>query len=298
MRKPAFLIIVCLMVSLGLWPALAFAQHGGGGHGGGGFGGGGFHGGGGGGFHSGGGFSGASHAYGGVSGGYHGNAYGGRSYYGGRGYGYGYGGYPGYGYGWRGGYGYGWHGGYWGYPGWGWGYPYWGWGFGLGWGWPYWWGYPYGYGYSYPNSYYYYSPDSSSCPPGYTCPDNNGDNDPPANPNLGGPYYQGPSYRAPQNAPANPSRPPATTVPQNYAPSVAPSDNFNSPVVSVDHLTATQSSYHAVHANLPSTHLSPKMQNAVQHLEDMPPFAREREIDTGRYSHFTAAEKQILRNVE
>jgi hypothetical protein len=38
------------------------------------------------------------------------------------------------------------------------------------------------------------------------------------------------------------------------------------------------------------------MQKALQRLSEMPPFAREREIDTGHYSQFSAAEKQILRN--
>ena len=61
---------------------------------------------------------------------------------------------------------------------------------------------------------------------------------------------------------------------------------------------ATPTSYHVVRTNLTTGHLSPTMQNAVHHLENMPPFAREREIDTGRYSHFTPAEKQILRNVQ
>jgi hypothetical protein len=47
-----------------------------------------------------------------------------------------------------------------------------------------------------------------------------------------------------------------------------------------------------------SAPLRPEMQKALQRLSEMPPFAREREIETGRYSHFSAAEKQILRNGE
>jgi hypothetical protein len=42
--------------------------------------------------------------------------------------------------------------------------------------------------------------------------------------------------------------------------------------------------------------LRPEMQKALQRLSEMPPFAREREIETGRYSQFSAGEKQILRN--
>jgi hypothetical protein len=43
--------------------------------------------------------------------------------------------------------------------------------------------------------------------------------------------------------------------------------------------------------------LRPEMQKALQRLRDMPPFAREREIET-RYSQFSSEEKQILRNSE
>jgi hypothetical protein len=44
--------------------------------------------------------------------------------------------------------------------------------------------------------------------------------------------------------------------------------------------------------------LRPEMQKALQRLSEMPPFAREREIETGHYSQFSSAEKQILRNGE
>jgi hypothetical protein len=47
-----------------------------------------------------------------------------------------------------------------------------------------------------------------------------------------------------------------------------------------------------------SAPLRPEMQKALQRLSEMPPFAREREIETGRYSQFSAQEKQILRNGE
>lgn len=275
MRKSALLIILCLVVVLGLCPLPVVAQRGGGGHGGG-FGGG---------FHGGGGFSGGGGhvAFGGAhySGGYRGGAY-----YGGRGPYAGYrGGYPGYGYGWRGGYGYGWRGRYWGYPGWGWGYPYWGWGwgFGLGWGWPYWWGYPYGYTYGYPYSY------PLNCPPGYSCPDNNGDDGPPP-PD---------SYPGMPTDPANSNRPAPGRAPSSYAPGAPPDPQSNAPVVSVDHITASPASYRLSRsASAVSTSFSPKLQTAMQHLQNMPPEVREREIETGRYSHFSPAEKQVLRSAE
>jgi len=44
--------------------------------------------------------------------------------------------------------------------------------------------------------------------------------------------------------------------------------------------------------------LRPEVQKALQRLREMPPFAREREIETGRYRQFSAEEKQILRNGE
>ena len=51
----------------------------------------------------------------------------------------------------------------------------------------------------------------------------------------------------------------------------------------------------AVQADAP---LRPEVQKALQRLREMPPFAREREIETGRYRQFSPEEKQILRNGE
>jgi hypothetical protein len=277
--------VLVATIAVACWPSTASAQRGGGGHGGGG--GGGFHGGGGGGFHGGGGGGGGS---------FRGGSYGGGGYRGG-GFRGGYGNRGGYG-GWRGGYGgrggYGWGGRYWGYPGWGYGWG--GWGLGLGFGWPYWgygYGYPYGYGYGYaPDSYY--SP--YDCPPGYACPDNGDDPPPPQNYN--------PNYAPnPQTDPARPWRPaPSGAAP---APGVArqgngnPADYDARPVISVDHIAATRvtpSSYRIVPAS-ERTRPEPvsDLENAMRHLRDMPPYAREREIESGRYSHFSPEEKEQLR---
>jgi len=38
--------------------------------------------------------------------------------------------------------------------------------------------------------------------------------------------------------------------------------------------------------------------NAMNHLREMPPFAREREINDGRYSHFTPEERQLLNHLD
>lgn len=51
----------------------------------------------------------------------------------------------------------------------------------------------------------------------------------------------------------------------------------------------------AAQADVP---LRPEVQKALQRLREMPPFAREREIETGRYRQFSTEEKQVLRNGE
>jgi len=44
--------------------------------------------------------------------------------------------------------------------------------------------------------------------------------------------------------------------------------------------------------------LRPEVQKALQRLREMPPFAREREIENGRYRQFSPEEKQVLRSGE
>ena len=39
-----------------------------------------------------------------------------------------------------------------------------------------------------------------------------------------------------------------------------------------------------------------EVQNAMRALREMPPYARDREIDSGRYSRFSPEEKEMLRN--
>jgi hypothetical protein len=307
--------VFAAMIALCWLPQPALAQRGGhgggggfhggggggfhGGGGGGGFHGGGFHGGGGGGYHGGG-----SPGYGGgrYYGGYHGGYHGGRGgYYGGRG-GY-YGGHGGY-HGGHGGYhgghgGYGWGGRYWGRYGHGWG---WGWGYG----WPYWgwgWGYPYGYYNPWYYSPYYYYPYyyGSDYPPDYPDPDNGNDDPPPADPNARPqPKQYGPprSWQPPV---------PGGALNANYANSNVAPVAERGPVLSVDRISVTPSSYRArsiperstteqaiLQANAP---LRPEMRRALQRLREMPPFVREREIETGRYRDFSPREKELLRSV-
>jgi hypothetical protein len=287
MKKAILFRVVFLfiaMVALGWLPQSALAQRGG--HGGGG----GFHGGGGGGFHGGGGA--AFHGGGGFSGGARSGFARGRSF----------GGFRGGSFGGRGGFG--WGGRYWGR-----GYGY-GWGWGLGFGWPYWgwgWGYPYGY-----YSPWYYAPDPyygpSDDPTGYPDPDNGNDDPPPAGPNA--------RPLPNQNGPARPWRPPVPGGAPNagYANSDVAAVRSRGPVLSVDRMSVTPTDYRAA-GSIPAHYttdratierdapqagapLRPEVQKALQRLREMPPFAREREIDTGRYRQFSLEEKQILRNGE
>lgn len=260
MKKFALLRMLHVLVALAVLSCLSlpvFAQRGG--HGGGG--GGGFHGGSvGGGFHGGGGYSG----------------------YGGRGF---YGGYRGGGnYGWRGGY-YGWRGGYGGY-----GY---GWGLGFGFGWPYWWGYPYGYSYSpgWAAPYPYYDPNyyPNACPPGYTCTYNGNDNPPPSNPGPKSESYPAKPWR--RSVPEGPAN-------ANYDTNVVVASETRTPGLSAGRMTATQSNYRVVQrATQEDPALRPEVRHAMHALREMPPFAREREIATGRYSDFSPQEKEFLRSL-
>jgi hypothetical protein len=252
-------VVVC--ITLGWAPESVFAQRGGG-HGGGGGshgGGGGFHGSGGG-FHSGG----VTHASGGARyGGYYG-----RGYYGGHGGYYG-------------------HGGYWGHPGYGpyrYGYGY-GWGFslGFGWGWPYW--YPYSYGYSpwwYGPGYYpYYAPYGYSYP--YS-----GD-DPPS----------GPGSKPPDNAPMKPPGAPARQSAPNMnarTASIAASMP-TAPLHPIGGTITTASGYRPAHTPEQLPPVRREVQDAIRAAREMPPYAFQRRIDSGRYSDFTPGERKLVNNV-
>jgi hypothetical protein len=58
--------------------------------------------------------------------------------------------------------------------------------------------------------------------------------------------------------------------------------------------------YRAAHSNTKgyTPPVRPEVQAAMRALREMPPFARQREIETGRYSHFTAEERALLRSVK
>ena len=50
--------------------------------------------------------------------------------------------------------------------------------------------------------------------------------------------------------------------------------------------------------DLSSARPRPEVLKAMRALREMPPFAREREIDFGRYSNFSFAERELLRNMD
>lgn len=218
------------------------------------------HGGGGGGFHG-----------GGFGGGFHGGGFGG--YHGGWG-----------GAGLRGGWGGGWHGGWGGYGGRGWGYPGWGrgwgWGgglgFGWGWGWGSYWGYPYAYGYPYSYPYYPYYPYDG--PYAYAPADrdryNGGNRDPRDNS-----QQQNSSYPRPERSPGVDDKIPTVTF--------------------ANHKTAgdTSSAKYWLSNYQQRTVPRQEVRNVIQALLAMPPEARRRQIESGRYQNFSPEEQDLLNQV-
>jgi hypothetical protein len=194
---------------------------------------------------------------------FYGGHYGG-GYYGGH-IGYWYGGYDG----WHGGYHSGWHGGYWGYPHYGWGYQYYGygWGFNVGFGWPYsyWPAYPYWYGNDGGTSdlpqYRHYS----SCDYRYQCQCSHPDN-----------VDCNSSRYAPQASRTVP-RPPITSV-GSVKPKPVPSQSAG------EHAT-----------NQPP--LRRDVRRALYALRAMPPAARQRWINSGRYNSFSPEERELLKQI-
>lgn len=263
MMKSGFLRVLFAIVGIGAlgWlPHTAFAQHGGRG--------------GGVGFHSGGGGT----FRGGATGGFHGGGggrygySGGHSYVGYRGGGY-YGGHRGYG----------WHGAYWGYPHYGYG-----WGLSFGFGWPYWgWGTPYGYGYS-PWNYVPYPYYPYYCRPGYACLPH-GNSDPP-------PATARPKFR---HTPAHPSRPEEKSTPDTEDGSSKDAAMSQGSVLSSDRIRVMPGNYDRVahFTTLGNTAVRHEVQSAMRALREMPQFARKREIETGRYSHFSPEERELLRSI-
>jgi len=305
--------VLALSVALVALPESSFAQrggfHGGGGgfHGGGGGfhgGGGGFHGGGGSGFRSGGGFGGSR------GGGGFGGFRGGRSFGGFNNGGFG---------GFRGGRGFGgfrgdrFFGGFGGYPF----FADFDFGFGF---WPYWGAYPYWYGYG-PGwgPYAYYSPydypdypydaprdryrgydrdrrdrddrdRDNRCRPDYRHPDNRC--------NDGSPDTSKPSGENPSARPSNTFEPEISPdrnyVTSNFADDRSADSNPHF-IVATSTVASNYQLANSTSQQLPST-LRPAVRNVIRALRAMPPDARERQLNSGRYDSFSPEERELLNN--
>jgi len=74
------------------------------------------------------------------------------------------------------------------------------------------------------------------------------------------------------------------------------------PAQVIDPQPSASSNFPGTRTQTASTHArsdpKPTVEQAMRALREMPPFAREREIETGRYSHLSAKEKQLLRSVQ
>ncbi len=218
--------------------------------------------GGGGGFHGGGGFrTGGGHP-----------TYGGGHYYGG---------YHGGGYGWRGG--------YWGYPRYGYG-----WGFGIGFSWgPYWPAYPYAYGYGpwwgapynyYPCAYPYYPP--SGCTYAYPYPyygNGSGSAEDPGGNSYDSASAKLSSLPAPENSSSAASRINVAASTRTVSTYKTDADTGAAPY----RLAFTMQ-------ELPPARK--EVQNVILALRAMPPDARQRQIDSGRYRSFSPEEIDLLRS--
>ena len=159
-------------------------------------------------------------------------------------------------------------------------------GFGFG---PYWYyGFPNGYGpwwgplypYTYSNYYPYYVPPccpypyqrSSNPPPANPAPNSDGDSSPQ--------HFTTP---APENPPSN-----------NYLTDAAdPSISLRRTTHGTTGTATDSESAPPSASELPPPR--PEVQKAIRALREMPPHARRREIDHGRYSHFSPAERRFLK---
>ena len=178
-------------------------------------------------------------------------------------------------------------------------------GFGF---WPYWGAYPYWYGYGpgwgpnayspygYPDDPYDAPPDryrgydrdrrdrDNRCRPDYRHPDN-GCND-------GSPDTSKPSGENPPPRPSNTFEPESSPGRNYVTTNFADSDNR---IVAT---TAVASNYQLANSTtqqVPST-LRPAVRNVIQALRAMPPDARKRQFNSGRYDSFSPEERELLNN--
>jgi hypothetical protein len=185
---------------------------------------------------------------------------------------------------------YGWGGGYWGSPGWSFAV-----GFNFG---PFWggWGYPWApffpvyFLYPYP----YFVPaippsrlafTSAQSAGGYT----NSNSYAVQQPSVPAEEFQGGPAR--QNPPALQSAPATNSLNIRNASYALASPHYSSPSASGSSATVRP----AVYTTQQVPNLRPEVQNVIRALRAMPPAARQRQMDSGRYSNLTPAELQIVR---
>ncbi len=90
-----------------------------------------------------------------------------------------------------------------------------------------------------------------------------------------------------------------STPSTNYGTSNVTAVASRAPILSIDRITATPSNYQVAHSTTQQNpRVRPEVQSAMRALREMPPFARQREIETGRYSHFSPEERELLRNLD
>ena len=69
-------------------------------------------------------------------------------------------------------------------------------------------------------------------------------------------------------------------------------------ILSIDRITVPPNEYQASSsATQEDPGLRPEVRYAMRALHEMPPYARQREIETGRYRNFSPQEKELLRSV-
>jgi len=236
------------------------------------------HGGGGGGFHGGGGsWHGGGGSWHGGGGSWHGGGWnGGGSWHGGSAS-------------WHGGH-YGWGGGYWGSPGWGFAVGFNFGGFWGGWGFPWAPFYPVYFLYPYP----YFVPAIPASRLAFTSGQSAGAY---TNPNsyavqqssVPAEEFQGAPAR--QNPPALQSAPAPNSLNIRNASYASASPHYSSPSASGSSATVRP----AVYMTQLVPNLRPEVQNVIRALRAMPPAARQRQMDSGRYNNLTPAELQIVR---
>jgi hypothetical protein len=177
--------------------------------------------------------------------------------------------------------------------------------------WPYWGTYPYWYGYGpWSGPYAYYSPydnpdypydDPSDryprydrrdrdnrCRPDYRHPNNGcGDESPSSKPNSENPQPRPSNTLGPESSP---ERNYVTANFADYRPSLSNDRAAPTTAVASDYRPANSAT------QVPSG-IRPVVRNAIDALRAMPPDARQRQINSGRYDNFAPEERELLSNV-